>query len=52
MLYFGKPRGCALITVNEILVNTPMYTGNLNPKWSFWNEVRIRINKRKEKIEE
>ena len=44
-----QARKCALITVNEILANTPMYTGNLNPKWSFWNEVKIELTKERDK---
>lgn len=40
-----RAKKCALITVNEILQNLPMYTGNLNPKWSFWNEVRLELTK-------
>lgn len=45
-----QARKCALITVNEILADIPMYTGNLNPKWSFWNEVRLELTK--ERIEQ
>ena len=40
-----QAKGCALITVNEILANTPMYTGNLNPKWKFWNDVKLELEK-------
>ena len=42
-----RAKKCALITANEILQNLPMYTGNLNPKWSFWNEVRLELTKAK-----
>lgn len=35
---------CAKITVDEIIENTPMYLGNLNPKWSFWQEVKNELN--------
>lgn len=31
---------CALIAVNEILKVTPMYIGNLNPLWKFWEDVK------------
>lgn len=36
---------CALITVDEILSVIPMYTGNLNPKWKYWQEVKQEIQK-------
>jgi hypothetical protein len=36
---------CALIAVAEILKETPMYTGNLNPKWVYWNRVMDEIEK-------
>lgn len=36
---------CALIAVEEILKTTPMYTGNLNPKWKYWGEVKQEIEK-------
>lgn len=31
---------CALIAVNELIENTHMYIGNLNPKWVYWNDVK------------
>lgn len=31
---------CALVTVEEILNKTPMYKGELNPEWKFWNDVK------------
>ena len=34
---------CAIIAVTEILENIPMYTGNLNPKWDFYNKVKNEI---------
>ena len=40
-----QARKCALIAANEILDNTPMYTGNLNPKWKFWNDVKLELEK-------
>lgn len=36
---------CAKIAVDEIIVNTDMYVGNLNPKWSFWQEVKQELEK-------
>lgn len=36
---------CCLILCDEILKEIPMYTGNLNPKWKFWNDVKEEINK-------
>lgn len=36
---------CALIAVDEIIEEVPMYTGNLNPKWKYWNEVKTEITK-------
>ena len=40
-----QSRKCALIAANEILENTQMYTGNLNPKWEFWNDVKFELEK-------
>lgn len=36
---------CALIAVDEILKAIPMYTGNLNPTWKYWDDVRKEIGK-------
>jgi len=36
---------CATICVDEMLKFTPMYTGNINPKWSYLNEVKQEIEK-------
>lgn len=36
---------CAKIAANEVLEATPMYTGNLNPKWKYWDEVKQEIEK-------
>lgn len=33
-------KGCCGIWVQEILKEIPMYTGNINPKWEFWNNVK------------
>ena len=33
----------AIIAVTEMLENTPMYTGNLNPKWDFYNKVKKEV---------
>ncbi|MEA1848972.1 hypothetical protein U9K52_08630 [Chryseobacterium sp. MHB01] len=30
----------ALVTVNEVIQDIPMYLGNLNPKYVYWNEVK------------
>jgi hypothetical protein len=45
--YYDLPNAiqCALIAVAEILKETPMYTGNLNPKWVYWNRVMDEIEK-------
>jgi len=29
---------CALICVDEMLKEIPMYIGELNPQWNFWQE--------------
>lgn len=34
---------CALICVDEIIKVIPMYTGNLNPYWLYWQSVRTAI---------
>ncbi|PCJ57947.1 MAG: hypothetical protein COA65_08790 [Rhodospirillaceae bacterium] len=36
---------CALIAVEEIIKVVPMYTGNLNPNWKYWEKVKDEINK-------
>jgi len=35
---------CCLLTVEEVLKAIPMYTGNLNPTWKFWSDVRDCLN--------
>jgi len=34
---------CALKTAQIILSDLSMYTGELNPKWAFWNEVKTKL---------
>ena len=34
---------CAIVAVDEILKAIPMYTGNLNPTWKFYNEVKQQL---------
>ncbi len=34
---------CALKTVQVILSDLSMYTGELNPKWTFWNKVKTEL---------
>lgn len=36
---------CAIIATEEVLKAIPMYTGNLNPKWKYWNDVKEEIEK-------
>ena len=36
---------CALICVEETLQATLMYTGNLNPTWKYWNDVKEELLK-------
>lgn len=38
---------CSIIAVNEIIQDTSMYLGNLNPKWHYWNEVKKELEKMK-----
>lgn len=38
-----QSKKCALVVANELLANTPMYEGNLNPRWKFWNDVKSEI---------
>ena len=38
---------CAIIVVDQIIKEIPMYTGNLNPKWEYWQAVKDEINKLK-----
>ena len=44
-MYIGKAKQCALIAVELMLEETPMYTGLLNPKWIFWNRVMDELEK-------
>lgn len=30
----------SLICCNEVLKALPMYTGNLNPTWKYWDDVK------------
>jgi len=39
----GRAIQCALYCCNEILKAIPMYTGNLNPTWKFWNAVKAEL---------
>ncbi|MGD1319546.1 hypothetical protein [Chryseobacterium sp. 2R14A] len=34
----------ALMMAIEVLKQIPMYEGNLNPKWKFWDDVVKEIN--------
>lgn len=36
---------CAIIHVDEILKEIPMYIGNLNPRWKFYNDVKDELQK-------
>ncbi|MGV7234633.1 MAG: hypothetical protein ACQ9ET_00100 [Nitrosomonadaceae bacterium] len=36
---------CALIAVDEIIDTIPMYTGTLNEKWTYWQEVKTEIER-------
>jgi len=38
---------CAIIAVDEILNAIPMYTGNLNQTWKYYNEVKSELEKLK-----
>lgn len=42
--HYKTAKQCALVAVDEIIKTTPMYLGNLNPKWKFWNDVKKEIN--------
>jgi hypothetical protein len=37
----------AIICVDQVIEVIPMYTGNLNPKWKYWNEVKNHLNQNK-----
>ena len=39
--FFAKD--CAMIAVDEILKAIPMYTGNLNQTWKYYNEVKSEL---------
>ena len=42
-VYYSKQ--CAIIAVDEILKAIPMYTGNLNQTWKYYNEVKTELEK-------
>lgn len=35
----------ALSVAKEVQENIPMYTGNLNPLWKFWEDVKEELTK-------
>lgn len=43
VISMSRAKQSAIICVDEIIAETAMYTGNLNPKWEFWNEVKKEI---------
>ena len=42
MTYYSAIK-CAIIAVDEILNAIPMYTGNLNQTWKYYNEVKSEL---------
>lgn len=44
-LSFIDAKKCALVCVNEIMKEVPMYTGELNPRWKYWSDVKEEIQK-------
>jgi len=42
---FNAMKGWAIICIEQMISITPMYTGNLNPKWKYLNEVKTEIEK-------
>ena len=38
---------CAIDCADEVLKAIPMYVGELNPKWKYWNDVKQEILKQK-----
>lgn len=38
---------CAKIVANEVIKSVPMYVGNLNPQWKFWDDVKNELEKLK-----
>ena len=36
----------SLVTVEYIMKSTPMYTGNLNPIWKLWDDVKKELTNR------
>jgi len=35
----------AMLCAKEVRQAVPMYTGNLNPLWKFWNDTDIELSK-------
>ncbi len=44
-MFFDDAKVCAEIAVDEIINDIPMYLGNLNPKWYYWNQVKQELEK-------
>lgn len=40
---FGNAVYGATLCCDEVLAALPMYTGNLNPTWKYWNDVKSEI---------
>lgn len=38
--HYQLAKSCSVIAIDEIIDDIPMYLGNLNPKWYYWNEVK------------
>lgn len=38
----------SIICVDEVLSVIPMYKGDLNPDWKFWNDVKSELKERSE----
>lgn len=36
----------AIMTANEVKKNTPMYIGDINPKWQLWDNTLKELNMR------
>ena len=43
--FMRNAKKCALICCDEIIKEIPMYTGNLNPNWKFWQAVKKELIK-------
>ncbi len=38
-----RAKQCAMVMVDEMIENTPMYTGGINPQWEKWQAISKKL---------